>query len=443
MTEATCTTGTTSLNGSNEAPPQKQFNGIDTRTNRGIGTSNGASLLASGNLLPGNAPLDTLKTNDYLSNQCIVEIPSVAKEGETINITYRVYNQEKLFAIKVPKDLCFPEPTTANGNGSRKRRFARIVFTPECIRNAPLTSSIPDSKKNESKKRYFDLTNSDLKESAFSPPYNTQKRSRNDECVIVQQNISPASTRSPLLSNGKTRRQQIIEEKKVTKRKRGNPPKMGPRHQVNKASFPNPAKWKQNDKDSSLDCDQIWDPSKVEELERKGQNIYGLIGELPTNKKEIFMECLHGCLYDVKKTWNVFLDKTSDLDDAGKLHGDPLPAEDIKRFNKVIFDTRKKLTKVVAMLNSNQDADKKQSLSSVLVHYYKNFKPTKSYREVKKKALKASQSDWCRVCDDGGTLICCDHCDAAYHLGCLNPPLRELPEGKWACPECKKAGVCF
>ena len=42
----------------------------------------------------------------------------------------------------------------------------------------------------------------------------------------------------------------------------------------------------------------------------------------------------------------------------------------------------------------------------------------------------------CRVCDDGGDIICCDGCPASYHLGCLSPPLSAAPEGTWLCPAC-------
>jgi hypothetical protein len=44
--------------------------------------------------------------------------------------------------------------------------------------------------------------------------------------------------------------------------------------------------------------------------------------------------------------------------------------------------------------------------------------------------------DLCRECGRGGNILCCDFCTLVYHLGCANPPLRSLPEGAWACPEC-------
>uniref|UniRef100_A0A8C0BPJ9 Chromodomain-helicase-DNA-binding protein 4 n=1 Tax=Buteo japonicus TaxID=224669 RepID=A0A8C0BPJ9_9AVES len=44
--------------------------------------------------------------------------------------------------------------------------------------------------------------------------------------------------------------------------------------------------------------------------------------------------------------------------------------------------------------------------------------------------------EFCRVCKDGGELLCCDACPSSYHIHCLNPPLPEIPNGEWLCPRC-------
>ncbi|XP_050367230.1 protein CHROMATIN REMODELING 4 isoform X2 [Argentina anserina] len=44
----------------------------------------------------------------------------------------------------------------------------------------------------------------------------------------------------------------------------------------------------------------------------------------------------------------------------------------------------------------------------------------------------------CVVCDLGGNLLCCDSCPQTYHLQCLNPPLKRIPNGKWQCPNCSQ-----
>ena len=45
-------------------------------------------------------------------------------------------------------------------------------------------------------------------------------------------------------------------------------------------------------------------------------------------------------------------------------------------------------------------------------------------------------NEFCKVCKDGGELLCCDSCPWAYHTFCLNPPLKEIPDGDWRCPRC-------
>ena len=58
------------------------------------------------------------------------------------------------------------------------------------------------------------------------------------------------------------------------------------------------------------------------------------------------------------------------------------------------------------------------------------------------------ECEWCacRGCytkipgKDEMTLLC-DGCDAAWHIFCLDPPLREVPEGDWYCSNCKTGTV--
>lgn len=52
--------------------------------------------------------------------------------------------------------------------------------------------------------------------------------------------------------------------------------------------------------------------------------------------------------------------------------------------------------------------------------------------------------EFCRVCKDGGELLCCDACPSAYHTHCLNPPLKNIPDGDWHCPRCDVSpALCF
>ena len=47
----------------------------------------------------------------------------------------------------------------------------------------------------------------------------------------------------------------------------------------------------------------------------------------------------------------------------------------------------------------------------------------------------------CRYCgfdDDDNNQLICDLCESQFHIYCLNPPLRAVPDGDWACPICVK-----
>ncbi|XP_050409401.1 PHD finger protein 12 [Patella vulgata] len=52
---------------------------------------------------------------------------------------------------------------------------------------------------------------------------------------------------------------------------------------------------------------------------------------------------------------------------------------------------------------------------------------------------RAVNHDCCDSCKEGGDLLCCDRCPAAFHLQCHDPPLDEddLPPGEWLCHRCR------
>ncbi|XP_014681188.1 PREDICTED: chromodomain-helicase-DNA-binding protein 5-like [Priapulus caudatus] len=54
---------------------------------------------------------------------------------------------------------------------------------------------------------------------------------------------------------------------------------------------------------------------------------------------------------------------------------------------------------------------------------------------------ETEHQDYCEVCQQGGEIILCDTCPRAYHLVCLDPELETAPEGKWSCPHCEGEGI--
>ena len=68
---------------------------------------------------------------------------------------------------------------------------------------------------------------------------------------------------------------------------------------------------------------------------------------------------------------------------------------------------------------------------------------SKNKKKSKKKNFATDESEhqeYCEVCQQGGEIILCDTCPRAYHLCCLDPELEEAPEGKWSCPHCEIHG---
>ncbi|KAH0616391.1 hypothetical protein JD844_027447 [Phrynosoma platyrhinos] len=49
-----------------------------------------------------------------------------------------------------------------------------------------------------------------------------------------------------------------------------------------------------------------------------------------------------------------------------------------------------------------------------------------------------SHEDYCSACKHGANLQPCGTCPRAYHLNCLDPPLKTVPKGVWACPKCQE-----
>jgi alpha-tubulin suppressor-like RCC1 family protein len=51
---------------------------------------------------------------------------------------------------------------------------------------------------------------------------------------------------------------------------------------------------------------------------------------------------------------------------------------------------------------------------------------------------RESTSELCTSCGDGGSLLLCDTCPAAFHYDCLSECIEAdtIPEGDWSCPQC-------
>ncbi|GFQ87170.1 PHD finger protein 12 [Trichonephila clavata] len=68
-----------------------------------------------------------------------------------------------------------------------------------------------------------------------------------------------------------------------------------------------------------------------------------------------------------------------------------------------------------------------------------NAKKKKERERRYRRPGRSVNHDSCDGCKEGGDLICCDRCPAAFHLTCHDPPLSEedLPSGEWLCHRCR------
>ncbi|XP_053243590.1 PHD finger protein 21B isoform X2 [Podarcis raffonei] len=51
---------------------------------------------------------------------------------------------------------------------------------------------------------------------------------------------------------------------------------------------------------------------------------------------------------------------------------------------------------------------------------------------------EVSHDEYCSACKRGANLQSCGTCPRAYHLNCLDPPLKTVPKGVWVCPKCQE-----
>eukprot|EP00980_Cylindrotheca_fusiformis_P030496 scaffold24915_cov117-Cylindrotheca_fusiformis.AAC.1 len=176
------------------------------------------------------------------------------------------------------------------------------------------------------------------------------------------------------------------------------------------------------------DYDIVWDPYKASQAEAMGQDIDGFLNiNCELVKKECLMTLLH--LFD----YNVAIAE-EEYTRIRQFGGEPtskLTKEQAHVVENLLHQQKKDFVSIAEKMN--------RSKSDCMIYYY-NWKR----RSLAYPRLKAEwKNDFCVVCDDGGDLLVCDGCERAYHLGCLKPPLSQIPEGDWFCPRCSDRRSSF
>lgn len=177
----------------------------------------------------------------------------------------------------------------------------------------------------------------------------------------------------------------------------------------------------------STSCEQTWDPKMIE-----GKDIEKFMEEkVPPNKKEEALAAIHANKYSMGNIYSI-------LGNIDPIDGSDWTQPEKDKFHTEIFKLRKDIRSVSRSMN--------KSMKSCLTYYLGTFKKSDDYRllktvvveeRIEKTAASAIHGfDACAICGDGGSLLICDGCEGEYHMGCLRPALKSIPEGNWECDQC-------
>jgi PHD-finger/ELM2 domain len=186
----------------------------------------------------------------------------------------------------------------------------------------------------------------------------------------------------------------------------------------------NQMKFKDQQENSTL----IWDPRRAAEARANSNgDIDSFLGRCDSlNIKLLLMEALHKGDYNVYNATQVFCT----LFDQSRAHfcgtGNHTDFQELFCSEQFV---KSKDFKAIAL-------DLGCSMETVLINYY-NWKRKNPREYARIKTERKRESDVCEICKDGGDLIVCELCRAAYHFECLEPPLTVIPEGEWFCPSCE------
>jgi len=182
-------------------------------------------------------------------------------------------------------------------------------------------------------------------------------------------------------------------------------------------------------------CIISWDPKEASSLLDEDGEL-SILEELPPNKRESALELL------VERHYVPGDDFVEAVTALPSRNGSDWPPAKRMKFSELVFKLRKDLSAVCTSMDIR--------MSTGLAYYYAIFKHTEDYRLVKtvrqdekmdakrihQQTPAMGEPDACLICDDGGELLICDGCEGEYHLACMDPPLKAIPEGHWECDEC-------
>jgi hypothetical protein len=189
-------------------------------------------------------------------------------------------------------------------------------------------------------------------------------------------------------------------------------------------------------------AEMLWDPTRAAAAQERGEDIDGFLArgeDAELNITMLLMEALHRSNYRVKEAqqefFRLFQQNHNIQNQNTTVRFSDQETDTFRELLGSLFSKEKDFGAIASGMNRRTDA--------VLVNYY-NWKGNRRTRSeyVRLKRERKKDSDWCAVCDDGGSLLVCELCRNGFHLDCLDPPLSRIPRGDWYCPDCQHKSPC-
>lgn len=156
-----------------------------------------------------------------------------------------------------------------------------------------------------------------------------------------------------------------------------------------------------------------------------------IVSALASNLREQALPELAKVIYNEEEFRSIALPNLRPMD------GSDWTQEQKEKFHNDIFRYRRDLRAVSKSLGI--------PLKICQAYYLGTYKTTWEYRLLKSVCIDEREGramatdhgpDACSICGGDGSLLICDGCDGEFHMACLRPPLRVVPEGHWLCDDC-------